>query len=166
MMSKIDSIKELYVSQLQDMLDAEEQLVDALHKMAEKAGSDKLKASLHDHLETTKQQAETVKQILESMGEEVKGKKCKGMQGIISEGEEMLRKDVDRDVMDVAIVDSASKVEHYEMASYNAIKQFADLLGDKDAADKIGDILREEEKTAKSLEEMAKKEINVEAPLR
>jgi ferritin-like metal-binding protein YciE len=159
---EINSLRELYIDQLRDLYDAENQLIKALPKMAKAATSDELRQGIEEHLEQTKGQAERLEQIFEQLGEKPKGEKCKGMEGVIKEGSETLQKDMDDDTMDAAIIAAAQRVEHYEIAGYGTARTYANLLGEEEAAELLQQTLEEEKETDQKLTQLAE-EINVEA---
>jgi ferritin-like metal-binding protein YciE len=150
-----NSLKELYVDELRDMYDAENQLIKALPKMAKAAESDQLRSGIEEHLEQTKEQAKRLEQILDALGESGKGKKCKGMQGIVGEGSAKLREDWVGPVADCAIISAARRVEHYEMARYTVLHDFAQILGENEAASLISQTLDEEKETDRKLAHLA-----------
>lgn len=164
-MAKIESIRELLVEELRDLHSAEEQIIDALPKLADKAGSDDLREGLLEHLEDTKSQAIRLEALFEYLGEKPGGAKCEGIEGIIKEGEKLVKRHAGKDIMDVAIIAAARKVEHYEMAGYMSAKEYANLLGDQAAAGMIDEILQEEQEADKKLEKLGRSGINLEAPL-
>jgi len=151
----IESLNDLFVEQLRDLYDAENQLVKALPKMAEGANSDELREGIEEHLEQTKGHVERIEQIFESLGEKAKAKKCKGMEGVIKEGSEALDEDMDPEVKDAAIIAAAQRVEHYEIAGYGTARTFANLLGDREAASLLEQTLQEEKDTDAKLTELA-----------
>ncbi len=159
---KINSLRELYVEQLQDLYDAENQLIKALPKMAKEATSDELREGIEEHLEQTKQQAERLEQIFERLGQKAKGKKCKGMQGVIEEGNEVLSEDMEEDTKDAAIIAAAQRVEHYEIAGYGTARTYANLLGEQEDVELLEQTLEEEKETDQKLTELAE-DINVQA---
>jgi len=159
---KSNSLQELYLGELRDLYDAEHQIIKALPKMISKTTSEELKSALTEHLEITRQQAERLEQIFENMGERAKAKKCKGMAGVIEEGSELLKEAEDEDVRDAAIIASAQKVEHYEMAAYGTVRTWATLLGEQDSANLLEETLNEEKEADQKLTEIAES-INVEA---
>lgn len=156
------TLKELYIDELRDLYDAENQLVKALPKMAAKAGSEQLRSGIEEHLEQTKNHAKRIEQIFESLGEPAKGKKCKGMQGIVAEGKEVLREDYEGALMDSAIIGAAQRVEHYEIGVYGTVREFAKLLGESEAASLLSKTLEEEKETDRKLTSLAA-EINAQA---
>lgn len=149
------TLKDLYLDELRDLYDAEKQLVKALPKMAAKAETEELRSGIEEHLEQTKKHAERIEQILESLGEAVKGKKCKGMTGIVSEGREILSGDYEGALLDSAIIGAAQRVEHYEIAAYGTVREFARLLGEDEAQSLLSQTLEEEKETDRKLTELA-----------
>ena len=157
-----NSLKELYVDELRDLYDAEQQITKALPKMIDAASSDELQSALNEHLEVTKQQAQRLEKIFENLGEKVKGKKCKGMEGLIKEGSEVIEENEDEQVRDAAIISAAQRVEHYEMAGYGTVRTYASLLGEDNAADLLQQTLDEEKEADEKLTQLAE-QINLEA---
>jgi len=157
------ALKELYVDELRDLYDAEGQLTKALPKMAEAATSDELRAGFERHLEQTRGHVQRLEQIFEGMGEKPKGKKCKGMQGLIAEGKEIMEDDdLEGEVLDAGLISAAQRVEHYEIAAYGCVRSYANLLGDTKAASLLEETLEEEKETDQKLTELSET-INVEA---
>jgi len=159
---EINSLRELYIDQLRDLYDAENQLIKALPKMAEGATSEELREGIEEHLEQTRNQAQRLEQIFERLGETPKGEKCKGMEGVIKEGSETLEKEMDDDNKDAAIIAAAQRVEHYEIAGYGTVRTYANLLGETEAAELLEETLDEEKETDQKLTQLAE-EINIEA---
>jgi ferritin-like metal-binding protein YciE len=149
------TLKDLYIDELRDLYDAEKQLVKALPKMAAKAETEELRSGIEEHLEQTKKHAERIEQIFESLGEAVKGKKCKGMAGIVSEGREILGEEYEGALLDAAIIGAAQRVEHYEIAAYGTVREFAKLLGEEEAQSVLSQTLEEEKETDRKLTELA-----------
>ena len=160
---KTDSLQDLYVEQLQDLYSAETQLIKALPKMVEAATSDELRSAIEDHLEKTKQHAARLEKIFSRIGENSKGEKCKGMEGLIKEGNEVIEDDeMDEEVKDAAMIAAAQRVEHYEIAGYGCVRTYATLLGDREAAALLEHTLEEEKEADETFTEIAE-QINVEA---
>ena len=157
---KPSSLRELYVEQLRDLYDAEQQIIKALPDMIEAATSEELKDGLNEHLEVTKTQATRLEQIFEKLGEKPKGEKCKGMQGVLQEGSDLVEDIDDTNVRDAAIIASAQRVEHYEMAGYGTARTYATQLGQDDAAQLLEETLEEEKEADEKLSQLAE-EINV-----
>lgn len=160
---ELDSLQKLYVEELKDLYSAEKQIIQALPKMVKKATHPQLKAALQEHLEVTRVQLERLDQIFEGLGKSPRGKKCKGMEGLLEEGKEMMQEDMEDDVMDAALIAAAQRVEHYEMAGYGTVRTYAQLLGDKNAAKLLQQTLDEEGDADKKLTQLAESSINVEA---
>ena len=161
---KPNSLQELYIEQLQDLYDAEHQIIKALPKMIAETTSTDLKDALTEHLEVTKTQASRLERIFESSGEKAKAEKCKGMQGVIQEGSDLIREIEDENVRDAAIIASAQRVEHYEMAGYGTARNYASLLEDDNAAQLLQETLDEEKEADAKLTALAE-DINVSAPI-
>jgi len=157
-----NSLRELYVEQLQDLYDAEHQIIKALPKMIQAAQSDGLRAALNEHLNVTKEQANRIEQIFRGMGEKPKAEKCKGVQGVIKEGDDLIGEIKNEDVRDAAIIASAQRVEHYEIAGYGTARTYADLLDESEASDLLQQTLDEEKEADEKLTSLAG-EINAEA---
>jgi ferritin-like metal-binding protein YciE len=159
---KANSLRELYVQELRDLYDAEQQLIKALPKMAKNSTSEELSSAFEEHLEKTKGHAERLETIFEGLGEKAKGEKCKGMEGLVKEGSDILEEDMDEEVKDAAIIGAAQRVEHYEIAGYGCVRTYARLLGEDEAADLLEQTLEEEKEADTTLSQLAE-EINVEA---
>jgi len=157
-----NNLKSLYVDELRDLYDSEQQLIKALPKMAKAANSDELRKGFAEHLEQTRGHATRLEQILSALGEPVKGKKCKGMAGIVAEGGEMLSEDFEGALMDAALISAAQRVEHYEIAAYGAVHAYAELMGESEAASLLQQTLEEEKETDQKLTGLSEA-INVEA---
>jgi ferritin-like metal-binding protein YciE len=160
---EMDSLRELYVDELKDLYSAEKQILQALPKMVKKASNAKLKKALQDHLEVTQMQLERLDKVFEEIGKSPRGKKCKGMEGLLEEGKEMMQEDMEPEVMDAALIAAAQRVEHYEMAGYGTVRTYAQLLGETNQAKLLQKTLDEEGDADKLLSQLAASEINVEA---
>lgn len=158
---KESALKELYVDELRDLYNAENQLTKALPKMAKAATSDELRAGFEEHLEQTKGHVERLQEIFKELGEKPTGKKCKGMEGLVEEGEEMIEEQ-EGDALDAGLISAAQRVEHYEIAAYGSVRTYANLLGEEDAAELLEQTLTEEKQTDQKLTKLAEK-INVRA---
>ena len=159
---EMESLRDLFLDELRDMYHAEGQMIKSLPRMAKKADSDELRAAFEEHLEETKKQQERLQEVFELFEEKPKTKVCKGMQGIIEEGKEMMQEDIDADVLDAALIASAQRAEHYEIAAYGTLRTYARLLGEDEAARILQEILDEEGTADKKLTKLAE-QINVEA---
>ena len=162
---KLDTLKKLYVEELRDVYNAEQQLVKALPKMAKAASSDELREALELHLDETKGHVERLDQIFEGLDESAKGKTCKAMKGLIEEGSEILEEKGEDSVLDAGIIAAAQKVEHYEIATYGTLRTWADLLNQDEAAGLLQETLDEEGEADKKLNELAEEIVNPEALL-
>jgi ferritin-like metal-binding protein YciE len=160
---KAHSLKELFIEELRDLYDAENQLTKALPKMAEGSSSPELREAFEEHLEQTRNHVGRLEKVFAGLGEKPKAEKCKGMEGLIKEGSELLKEDdFDSEVKDAAIIGAAQKVEHYEIAGYGTVRTFAELLGEDEAVSLLEETLEEEKETDQKLTELAD-QINVEA---
>jgi ferritin-like metal-binding protein YciE len=162
---KLDSIKDLYIAELKDLYDAEKQIVKALPEMSKAASSPELKAAFDDHLKQTRNQVERLETIFQQMDLKPAGKHCKGIAGVLEEGKELLKEDVDPEVLDAGLIAGAQKVEHYEIAGYGTVRTFAQMLGEKTAVELLQQTLDEEGATDKKLTALAVKRVNREAAL-
>jgi ferritin-like metal-binding protein YciE len=159
---KTATLRDLYVDELKDLYDAENRLVKALPKMAKTATSQDLRTGIEGHLEQTKEHVNRLKQILTDMGEKAGGKKCPGMIGILDEGEEMMDEDFEGSLMDAALISTAQRVEHYEIAAYGCVRSWAELLGEDEARQLLDKTLEEEKETDQKLTQLSE-EINSQA---
>jgi ferritin-like metal-binding protein YciE len=159
----MDSFDKLYIDQLKDAYSAEKQLVKALPKMAKSATSPELRTALEEHLDVTRRQVERLEGIFQDMGKPASGKTCKGMAGIIEEGQEILQEDGDPEVIDAGIIAAAQRVEHYEIAAYGTLRTFAETKGDTKAARVLEEILNEEKEADERLTRIAESSVNVAA---
>jgi Mn-containing catalase len=146
-------LREVLVEELQDLLHAEMQLTKALPKMAKAAHDASLKEGFQKHLEQTKEHVERVKQAFESLGAKAKAKPCKGMMGLIEEGQEKITEGKDKEEVaaDLGLIAAAQKVEHYEISGYGTARTLAEHLGEKKVAKLLAQTLAEEEQTDKLL---------------
>jgi ferritin-like metal-binding protein YciE len=161
-MMKENSLKELFVDELKDLYSAENQLVKALPKMAKAATDPDLKAGFEGHLKQTQGHVSRLERIMKSLGESPNGKKCKGMEGLIKEGAELIGEDPGDEELDAGLISAAQRVEHYEMAGYGCVATYAKLLGEDQAVTLLRQTLEEEKETDKKLTQLAQ-HINVEA---
>jgi ferritin-like metal-binding protein YciE len=160
---KVESLRDLYVEQLRDLYNAEQQLIKALPKMAKGSSSEELRAAFEDHLGQTKQHAQRIETIFEQMGEKVSGKKCKAMEGLVKEGGEVLEEDMENGIKDAAIIAAAQRVEHYEIAGYGCVHAYATRLGEDNAASLLAQTLDEEKKADVLLNGIAE-QLNIDVP--
>lgn len=153
-----EMLKELMIEEMQDVLSAEKQLVAALPKMASAAKSAKLRQAFEKHLEQTQMQVERLNRVFEMLGTEAAAKTCRGMAGLIEEGEERIREGGRKEELaaDLGLITAAQKVEHYEIAAYGNLRSLALQLGERDAARLLGHTLGEEESADYLLTEITK----------
>ena len=157
-----EGLRELYIDELKDLYNAESQLLKALPKMAKAASSGELRQGFEEHLEQTKGQLQRLEQIFQKLGESPKGKKCRGMEGLIEEGSEVMEQDFDGAVKDAALIGAAQRVEHYEIAGYGTVRSIAETLGEDDHVSLLEETLEEEKETDEKLTHLAE-QINKEA---
>ena len=157
-----EGLRDLYIDELKDLYNAENQLVKALPKMAKAASSEELKQGFEQHLEQTRGHVQRLEQIFKSLDESPKGKKCAGMEGLVKEGSEVMEEDFEGALMDAALIGAAQRVEHYEIAAYGTACEFAKLLEESEHVSLLEETLQEEKETDEKLTELAK-EINPQA---
>lgn len=156
------TLHEMFIEELRDIYDAEQQLVKTLPKLAKAAEADELREAFTSHTDQTQGHIERLGKVFESLNERPKRKKCEGMTGILSEGQEILKKHKGSAGIDAGLIAAAQKVEHYEMASYGTLSTWADLMGHEEAADLLKQILGEEKETDAKLTRIAEDVANIE----
>ncbi len=156
-------LQELLTHELKDLYSAESQLVKALPKMAKAATSPELRRAFERHLEETRRQVQRLEQIGQELDIKLSGMKCKGMEGLIEEGKELLEEDFEDDVLDAGLIGAAQRVEHYEIAGYGTARAHADKLGLTRIAKLLQQTLDEEAATDRKLTDLAESIVNVEA---
>jgi ferritin-like metal-binding protein YciE len=160
---KLESLDELFLHELKDLLSAEKQLVKALPKMAKGASSEALRTAFEEHLEQTKVHVERLEKVFKTLDKAPRAEHCKGMEGLIEEGADLLEEEGADAVKDAALIAAAQRVEHYEIAGYGTARSLAELLGNEEAMELLQETLDEEKETDEKLTELAMSEINVEA---
>lgn len=161
---KINNLNDLYIDQIRDLYNAEKQVEKSLPKMVKSSSSQELQHGFEMHLEQTKQQIDRLTQIFEELNIRPTGKACQGMEGILTEGEELLKdKGIDPAVKDAALIASAQRVEHYEIAGYGTARTYAQKLGYTKAAKLLEQTLQEERQTDEKLTQLAESGINQQA---
>ena len=160
---KLKTLHDLYVDELKDLYNAENQLLKALPKMAKAASDPQLAQAFTDHLEETAGHVDRLEKIFKKLDASPKGKKCKAMEGLLEEGKDLMAEDAAPSVMDAALIAAAQRVEHYEMAGYGCVRTYARLLGYEEAADLLQETLDEEGTADKKLTDLAETIINAEA---
>lgn len=161
--TKLTSLENLLEEQIADLYSAEEQLIEAMPKMMEKANDKALKEAIKMHFEETKKQKERLEKVCDKLGYKKGGEKCKAMAGLIKEAEEFMKKDASEEVMDAGIIASAQRIEHYEIAGYGTAHHFAKVLKHTEAADLLEQTLKEEKHADEKLNSVAMKGVNKEA---
>lgn len=156
----LETLRDLYVDELKDLYNAENQIIKALPRLIKAANSDELRQAFEDHLNKTEGHVARLEQIFENLGERARGKKCLGMEGLIEEGKELLKEDAEPEVLDAALIGAAQRVEHYEIAAYGTVRAFAEQLGHNDAADLLQQTLDEEGEADKLLTQIAESLVN------
>lgn len=153
-------LHELFLEELADIYNAEQQLTKALPRMAKAAESDELRMVFEEHLEQTEQQIARIDQVFRSLDQTLKRKTCKGMQGLIEEGTEMIQEHKGSNEIDAALIAAAQKIEHYEIASYGTLCTWAEQMGHDEALELLKQNIDEEETTDERLTEIAESRAN------
>jgi ferritin-like metal-binding protein YciE len=156
------NLRELYINQLQMLVSTEEQIIDALPKMSEKATDPDLKRAFNAHLQETRAQLSRVQQILKTATGDAKSMKCKALAGLVTEAEDMIKDAADESVRDAALISAAQRVEHYEIAVYGTLVFFAEILGETEAVQLLEQTLTEEKNADELLTQIADR-VNVDA---
>ena len=158
MPAKPQTLEDAFVEELRDLYDAEKQLIKALPKMAKAAHAEPLREAFREHLEVTKTQAQRLERIFEMLGQKARSKPCKGMKGLLEEGQEIIEEDAgaQENIADLDLIAAAQKVEHYEISGYGTARTFAQAIGQKDAAQLLDETAKEEGEADKKLTQLAK----------
>lgn len=156
---KLDSLENLFLHELKDLLSAEKQLVKALPKMAEGASSEALRSAFEDHLEQTKGHVNRLEEVFALIGKSPRAEHCKAMEGLVKEGADLLEEEGTESVIDAALIGAAQRVEHYEIAAYGTTRTLAELLGYEEAVKLLEETLEEEKETDAKLTEIALSEM-------
>jgi ferritin-like metal-binding protein YciE len=162
MAEETNPLEELLIDSLKDLYNAENQLIRALPRMAKKATNEQLRVAFERHLQETRNHAARLEQIADEMDFSLRGKKCKGMEGLLEEGKEVMGEFED-DVLDAGMIGAAQKVEHYEIAGYGTARTHANMLGLTKVAKLLQQTLDEEAATDKKLTQLAESVVNQEA---
>jgi ferritin-like metal-binding protein YciE len=163
--TSLQTLDDLLVDELRDIYNAERQLLKALPAMRKKVNNPRLSDALENHLRQTEGQVGRLEQIFEELDQPVRGKKCKGMEGLIEEGKEVLEADGDTDTLDAAIIGAAQRVEHYEIAAYGTAVAHARAMGHMNAARLLEATLDEEKEADRILSEIAEAGLNERATM-
>jgi ferritin-like metal-binding protein YciE len=153
-------LHELFLDELADVYNAEQQLIKALPKMAKAAESDELREALESHLEETQEHAQRLEQVAEGLDESIKRKTCAAMKGLIEEANDLLKEQKNSSALDAAIIAAGQKVEHYEIASYGTLIAWARQMGHDDAVSLLEETLEEEKQADQKLTAVAESEAN------
>ncbi len=158
------NLRDLYVDQLRDLYSAEQQILVALPKMISAASDPALRQKFEKHQNETRRQADRLMEIFDDLGETPSGHHCRGMEGLLLEGEEVLRHrgSIPPEVMDAALICTAQRVEHYEIAGYGCVRTFAHMLGFDNQAKLLQQTLDEEGRTDHILTDVAEERVNPE----
>ena len=151
----VTSMEELLIDELKDIYSAEKQITKALPKMAKATSSAELKAAFESHLEETEGQIERLNKVFEILGRAARGKVCHGMQGVLEEGSEVIEETEKSPLRDAALISAAQRVEHYEMAAYGAVREYARILGQDEIVSLLEETLEEEKAADEKLNTIA-----------
>lgn len=151
----MNAFEQLFLDAISDMYYAEKQLTEALPKMAKAATNEELREGFESHLAETRGHVQKLEQVFELFGQKAKAKRCPAILGIIDEAEELISDNKKKPTINAALIFGAQKAEHYEIASYGALREWAKLLGREDAADLIDEILIEEKAADTKLNKLA-----------
>ncbi len=151
-----EPLQELLIEGLRDLYDAEKQIAKAIPKIAKAADSDQVRAAFEEHLEVTKRQTERLEEVFEALTEKPRSRPCKGMKGILEEGQEHMEEHSGaEEVIDSVLIEGGKKVEHYEIAAYNTAIELADTLGNKKVSRLLRQTLAEEERMDRKLDQLS-----------
>jgi len=159
----MEALQKLLTHELSDLYDAEQQIVKALPKLIQAASSSELQEALQEHLSVTQKQIERLDEVFSALGEKREQKKCKGMAGLIAEGEDVISEDFEESTQDAGIIGAAQRVEHYEIAAYGTARTLAQTLGNSEVADLLEESLEEEKEADERLTQIAESAVNAEA---
>lgn len=161
--NEANPLRKLFLQGLKDIYWAESELIKALPKLAQQSTSDKLKAALQEHLEQTRQHITRLEEVFASINENAEAKKCDGMQGLLKEGDAIIKETVPGAVQDAGIIGACQKVEHYEISAYGTLAAYAKLLNEKQALNLLLKTLGEEKKSDQVLSAIADTHLNAKA---
>ena len=164
-MASVASLREHLVEELNDLLNAEQQLIMAIPQMAQKASRPELRAAFRSHLAETKSHVKRATQALKLLGETSTGKACEAMEGLLEEGEKLMKSADGGALRDAMLITAAQKVEHYEIASYGTVRTYAEVLGEQEVFRLMAQTLKEERAADKKLTSIAENSVNGRPPL-
>jgi len=159
----INTLEDLFLTQIKDLYDAEKQLVKALPKMAQASSSERLREAFSEHLAQTRGHVERLERIFAELGQRPGGQTCEAMQGLVEEGEEIVDEVGESPLRDAGLIAAGNRVEHYEVAGYGTARTFADMLGHRQAAALLEQTLQEEKKADEKLTRIGEEMVNQEA---
>lgn len=162
-MPRVTNLKDLFVHELRDLYSAENKILQSLPKLEESASTPELKDAFRVHRDQTERQIERLDQILSRMDVSPRGVPCKGIEGILEEGQDVLKSAADPSVLDASLIGAAQKVEHYEISGYGTACTYARLLGENNALDLLSQTLEEEKDTDRKLTAIAMERVNIQA---
>jgi ferritin-like metal-binding protein YciE len=142
--ANLETLRELYHNQLRMLLSAEQQIIEALPKMMEKATDTQLKQAFQSHLQETHIHVTRLQRILREEINDVEAIKCKVLPALVAEAEDMITDATDAAVRDAALIAAAQRVEHYEIATYGAVRQWAHILGEAEQVTLLDQTIKEE----------------------
>jgi ferritin-like metal-binding protein YciE len=160
---ELQKLQDLFVDVLKDTYDAENQITKALPKMAKAANTPELKSAFEQHLKETENHIKRLEMVFESVDKKPTRKTCKGMQGLLEEGSEMIKEDAEPEVLDAGLIAAAQKVEHYEISAYGTLIAYAELLDMDDAIQALQQNLDEEKAADEKLTGIAEETVNIQA---
>lgn len=160
---KFENLEKLFMHELKDLYSAENQILDALPRMIDRSGDEELRSALEEHLNQTQNQVDRLNTIFQDLEHEPEGQECKGMKGLIEEGEEILEEDADEEVRDAGIIAAAQRVEHYEISGYGTAATYAEMLDQGRSLELLRETLGEEKAADQKLNQIAKRTVNPKA---
>lgn len=160
---ELKNLQDLFLDTLKDTYDAEHQITKALPKMAKAANNAELKKGFESHLKQTEEHIKRLEQVFEGMGKKATRKTCKGMKGLLEEGDEIMKEEGEPEVLDAGLIAAAQKVEHYEISAYGTLNSYANLMGESNAAKLFQQTLDEERQTDEKLTKLAESTVNLQA---
>ncbi|MGK7397651.1 MAG: ferritin-like domain-containing protein [Candidatus Cyclobacteriaceae bacterium M3_2C_046] len=163
MARKFNNLRDLFEHEIKDLYSAESQLINALPKMAEAASNDQLEKGFTEHLEQTKTHKERLEKVAQICEFDPKGETCDAMEGLVEEGEEIIKSKAESAIKDAALIGAAQRVEHYEISAYGTAINYAEMLGYDEVVKILKETLEQEKETDAKLNHMAVDKINQKA---
>ena len=162
-MDKLKNLQDLFFHELKDLYSAETQIIEDLPEMVEEAHDSQLKQSFQMHLEQTKNQKKRLEQITQILGINPEGQKCKGIEGLIEEGKNLIDEKANPDTKDAGLIAAVQKIEHYEISAYGTARYYAKMLQQHQVVALLEQTLNEEKATDQKLNDLAINKINRQA---